>query len=80
MSPRPGRIAETIDIDLPHPRDDATREQDRYFELVTEVREALRGRPVMGRRRCATGRGRARPDAAARPDLAARSRADGAFG
>ncbi len=45
MSPRPGRIAETIDIDLPYPRDDATREQDRYYELVTEVREALRGRP-----------------------------------
>jgi NitT/TauT family transport system ATP-binding protein len=45
MSPRPGRIAETIDIDLPHPRDETTREQERYFELVTEVREALRGRP-----------------------------------
>jgi len=44
MSPRPGRIAETIDIDLPHPRDDSTREQERYYELVTEVREALRGR------------------------------------
>jgi len=45
MSPRPGRIAETIDIDLAYPRDDATREEDRYYELVTEVREALRGRP-----------------------------------
>jgi len=45
MSPRPGRIAETIDIDLPHPRDETTREKERYFELVTEVREALRGRP-----------------------------------
>jgi len=44
MSPRPGRIAETIAIDLPHPRDDSTREQTRYYELVTEVREALRGR------------------------------------
>ena len=48
MSPRPGRIAETIDIDLPYPRDDATREADRYYELVTEVREALRGRPKDG--------------------------------
>lgn len=48
MSPRPGRIAETIDIDLPYPRDDTTREQDHYYELVTDVREALRGRPGDG--------------------------------
>jgi len=48
MSPRPGRIAETIDIDLPYPRDDATREEDHYYELVTEVRESLRGRPKSG--------------------------------
>ena len=48
MSPRPGRIAETIDIDLPYPRDEQTREEDRYYELVTEVREALRGRPEGG--------------------------------
>jgi NitT/TauT family transport system ATP-binding protein len=44
MSPRPGRIARIIDVDLPRPRDDGTRESDRYFEVVTEVREALRGR------------------------------------
>jgi NitT/TauT family transport system ATP-binding protein len=42
MSPRPGRITRTIAIDLPQPRTDAVRESDRYFELVTEVREALR--------------------------------------
>ncbi|MEX1343034.1 MAG: ABC transporter ATP-binding protein [Candidatus Limnocylindrales bacterium] len=48
MSPRPGRIAETIHIDLPYPRDDQTREEDRYYELVTEVREAIRGRPEGG--------------------------------
>ncbi len=48
MSPRPGRIAETIAIDLPYPRDDGTREEDRYYELVTEVREAIRGRPEGG--------------------------------
>jgi NitT/TauT family transport system ATP-binding protein len=42
MSPRPGRIAKVIDIDLPQPRTVETREQERYFELVTEVREALR--------------------------------------
>jgi NitT/TauT family transport system ATP-binding protein len=44
MSARPGRISDVIDIDLPQPRDEATRETERYFELVTEVREALRGR------------------------------------
>ncbi|HET9850980.1 MAG TPA: ABC transporter ATP-binding protein [Candidatus Limnocylindrales bacterium] len=44
MSPRPGRIARIVDIDLPQPRTVETREQDRYFELVTEVREALRRR------------------------------------
>ncbi|HEY7701240.1 MAG TPA: ABC transporter ATP-binding protein [Candidatus Limnocylindrales bacterium] len=44
MSPRPGRIASVIDVDLPRPRDEETRESDRYFELVTQVREALRGR------------------------------------
>jgi NitT/TauT family transport system ATP-binding protein len=48
MSPRPGRISETVQIDLPYPRDERTREQDRYYELVTEVREALRGRPEGG--------------------------------
>jgi NitT/TauT family transport system ATP-binding protein len=42
MSPRPGRISEVIDIDLPQPRTEETRESERYFELVTQVREALR--------------------------------------
>lgn len=50
MSPRPGQIAETIDVDLPHPRDEATREAERYYELVTKVREALRGHPGEGGR------------------------------
>ena len=44
MSPRPGRIARVIDIDLPRPRTDDTRESARYFALITEVRETLRGR------------------------------------
>jgi ABC-type nitrate/sulfonate/bicarbonate transport system ATPase subunit len=42
MSARPGRITEVIDIDLPRPRGFATREDPRYFEKVTAVREALR--------------------------------------
>jgi NitT/TauT family transport system ATP-binding protein len=41
MSPRPGRIAELIEVDLPQPRIAETREDPRYFELVTVVREAL---------------------------------------
>ena len=51
MSPRPGRITRVVEIDLPQPRTDATRESERYFELVTEVREALRGRTVGSRER-----------------------------
>jgi len=41
MSARPGRIAELIDVDLKQPRTPETREDPRYFELVTAVREAL---------------------------------------
>ena len=42
MSPRPGRITHTIDIDLERDRTVDTREDTRYFEYVTRVREALR--------------------------------------
>jgi NitT/TauT family transport system ATP-binding protein len=41
MSPRPGRISTVIPIDLPQPRTATTREEPRFFELVTQVREAL---------------------------------------
>jgi NitT/TauT family transport system ATP-binding protein len=41
MSPRPGRISKMISVDLPQPRTAATREEPRFFELATEVREAL---------------------------------------
>jgi NitT/TauT family transport system ATP-binding protein len=41
MSPRPGRISNLITVDLPQPRKATTREEPRFFELVTDVREAL---------------------------------------
>ncbi len=48
MTPRPGRIREVIDVDLPYPRTAETREGRRFFELTTQVREALRGAPHDG--------------------------------
>ena len=68
MSPRPGRITRVIEVNLPRPRSDRTRAMDRYFRLVTEVREALResatrpeavdaaaARPGAGRCPCVNG-------------------------
>ena len=43
MSPRPGRIVDVVDVDLAQPRGEETREDARFFELVTTVREALHG-------------------------------------
>jgi NitT/TauT family transport system ATP-binding protein len=73
MTARPGRITKVIDVDLPRPRNEDTRETRRYFELVTEVREALRRR----------GDGAAEgPDAGADSGLgsAERTTAEGAVG
>jgi NitT/TauT family transport system ATP-binding protein len=58
MSPRPGRISEIVPVDLPQPRSAATREDPRFFELVTAVREAL-----------AAGRGAAAPASTATPEV-----------
>jgi len=41
MSPRPGRVASIVPVDLPQPRTAGSREQPRFFELVTQVRESL---------------------------------------
>jgi NitT/TauT family transport system ATP-binding protein len=41
MSARPGRISKVIPIDLSQPRGPETREEPRFFELATELREAL---------------------------------------
>jgi NitT/TauT family transport system ATP-binding protein len=50
MSPRPGRITEVIDVDLPRERNVDTRELESYFELVTAVRESLRGQEAADER------------------------------
>jgi NitT/TauT family transport system ATP-binding protein len=42
MTPRPGRINAEIKVDLPPIRDQDTREDPQYFDLITRVREALR--------------------------------------
>jgi NitT/TauT family transport system ATP-binding protein len=42
MSARPGRVIHDIRIDLSHPRNNDARESVRFFELETEIREALR--------------------------------------
>ena len=42
MSPRPGTIKEVVEVDLPEPRSYQTREDQRFFGLLTGVREGLR--------------------------------------
>jgi NitT/TauT family transport system ATP-binding protein len=42
MSPRPGRIVASIDVELGE-RDEDIREAPEFFKKITEVREALRG-------------------------------------
>ena len=41
MSARPGRISGIVENELPYPRTALTREEPRFFEVVTEVRERL---------------------------------------
>ena len=42
MTPRPGKIERVIEVGLPYPRSNDTRESQAFFDLATEVREALR--------------------------------------
>jgi NitT/TauT family transport system ATP-binding protein len=42
LSPRPGRLAEIIDINLPQPRGPETRDMDDFFHCMSRVRHALR--------------------------------------
>jgi NitT/TauT family transport system ATP-binding protein len=45
MSPRPGRIADIVPVPLGDRTDD-TREAPQFYATITQVREALRGRPI----------------------------------
>jgi NitT/TauT family transport system ATP-binding protein len=47
LSPRPGRIERVVDVDLSRPRNEKTRAQPRFFELVTTVREHLAEDPAL---------------------------------
>ncbi len=42
MTPRPGKIERIIEVDLPRPRGAETREDERFFRLIGEVRACLR--------------------------------------
>lgn len=42
MTARPGKIEGIVNIDLPHPRGEDSREDPRFFEYATEIRELLR--------------------------------------
>jgi NitT/TauT family transport system ATP-binding protein len=42
MTARPGRIEGVVDIDLPQPRSDETREDPRFFAHATQIRELLK--------------------------------------
>ena len=47
MTARPGRVQQIVPIDLPYPRTTEVEESNRYYQLVTEVREAL-GQAMVG--------------------------------
>src|SRR5574341_2547378 len=41
MGARPGRIVSEIEVDLPYPRDDATRQTPRYVQLCVQASRAM---------------------------------------
>ncbi|MDG1265817.1 MAG: ABC transporter ATP-binding protein [Ilumatobacter sp.] len=51
MSAGPGRITDTIDVELGGTRNEDTREKDAFYGKITEVREALRGSEMTGEAR-----------------------------
>lgn len=51
MSARPGQVLETIDIDFPRPRSEATRELPMFGQLAGHIRHLLRGDPSIDKPR-----------------------------
>ena len=47
MTPRPGRIAEMMRVDLPHPRTPETMDSPRFVELVARVRRLFEAHGVL---------------------------------
>ncbi len=47
MTPRPGRIAEIIKTDLPHPRRPATMETERFISVVAQIRHLFEEHGVL---------------------------------
>jgi NitT/TauT family transport system ATP-binding protein len=43
MSPRPGRVHQIVDIDLPRPRTLETLDSDGFFQYTSQIRHLLRG-------------------------------------
>ncbi len=42
MSPRPGRVYQVVDIDLPYPRNAETLDTDEFFHYSSQIRHLLR--------------------------------------
>ena len=41
MTPRPGRVADIVDIDLPRPRTTMIRDEPRFISYVRQIRKSL---------------------------------------
>ena len=42
MSPRPGTISRIVDVSIPHPRSPEVEDTADFFQITTELRQALR--------------------------------------
>jgi NitT/TauT family transport system ATP-binding protein len=47
MSPRPGRIAREIEVDLPRPRDERSKADPEYLRIVREIHEMFAAQGVL---------------------------------